>query len=79
MDGTWTQNVEFSVKAWYAGKTPTAGYRNLNSPKLVLRFVIPRPLFKGGYKTWWANRTLMTLLKHRSHRPMVKYMAGCLT
>ena len=44
MDGTWTQNVEFSVKAWHAGNPNWAGYRNLNSHSIGIEVCNPGPL-----------------------------------
>ena len=57
VDGSWTQNVEFSVKAWHAGKSNWAGYRNLNSHSIGIEVCNPGPLtiVKGGYKTWWGK------------------------
>ena len=59
VDGTWTQNVEFSIKARHAGKSSWAGIKNLNSHSIGIEVCNPGPLttVKGGYKTWWGKST----------------------
>ena len=57
VDGTWTQNVEFSNQNWHAGKSSWAGIKNLNSHSIGIEVCNPGPLtiVKGGYKTWWGK------------------------
>jgi N-acetylmuramoyl-L-alanine amidase len=57
-DGTWTQNVELSVKAWQAGRSSWAGVKNLNSHSIGIEVCNPGPLTitQGGYKTWWGTK-----------------------
>ena len=56
-DGTWTQNVEFNVKAWHAGKSSWAGDSNLNNNSIGIEVCNPGPLTttRNGYQTWWGK------------------------